>query len=92
MGKKRCEACECKKSELAEQRLMKSWLCLFFDDVFCPYPKIPCDRRFSSVCFRCVQYKGFMREMDEEDKKMMDEIDDIRAHPERYGYSSGRLS
>jgi hypothetical protein len=81
MGRKHCEVCECRKSELVEQRLVESWLCLFFDDVFCLYPKIPREKRVGSVCLSCSNYAKFMRVMDEEDARFDDEVDEAnRLH------------
>lgn len=56
---------------------MKPLSCLFLDDVLCSYRK---DERFTvmSRCFKCGHYRRFLREMDEEDKRVMDEIDEIR--------------
>jgi hypothetical protein len=89
MRKKHSKACERRKSELAEKRLMESLLCLFSDDVFCPSSKVPRWERISSVCSSCEHFGRLMRMMDEEDEKVMDEIDDIRRNPEKYGYMKG---
>jgi len=88
MGKRYCSDCKRRKSELAEKRLMDSWLCPFsdVDDVWCPYSKIPKDKRFGSVCLDCEHYKKAMREMEEEDMEVMDAIDEIQKNPEEYGY------
>ena len=89
MGKKRCKDCEREKLRRAEERQMKLWLCFFYEDVFCPYSEGPLEKRPSSVCLDCDHYARFQREMAEEDKQVMDEIDDIRRNPEKYGYSGG---
>jgi hypothetical protein len=86
MGKKRCRDCTRKELELAERRLVESWLCLFFDDVFCPFSKVAKDKRLSSVCLDCEHYARSMLEMAEEDERVMDEIDEMRKNPEKYGY------
>jgi hypothetical protein len=79
MGKRKlCKAHERERLELAERKLMDSWLCLFFDDVFCPHSKIPRLSREGSVCLSCEHYERFEREMEEEDERIMDEIDEIR--------------
>lgn len=79
MGKKKlCKAHEHEKLENAERALMDSWLCLFYDDVFCPYSKVRRENRVGSVCLGCEHYERFQREMDEEDERVMDEIDEIR--------------
>jgi hypothetical protein len=78
MGEKKlCKAHQREKLEKAELRLMESWRCSFFDDVFCRYSKIPKEDRVGSVCLRCEDYARFVREMDEEDERVMDEIDEI---------------
>lgn len=78
MGKKKiCQVHTLQRSLLAERKLVESWLCLFFDDVFCRYSKIPEEDRVGSVCLRCEHYARFVREMDEEDERVMDEIDEI---------------
>ena len=85
MGKRRCEDCRRKESELAEKRLVESWLCIFSDEMFCPFSKIAKDKRLSSVCLNCEHYARSMLEMSEEDEKVMDEIDAIQRNPEEYG-------
>jgi len=87
LRKRICDDCKRKKIELAEKRLMESWLCFFDENVFCPFSKVPKDRRVASVCHSCKHYARFMREMEEEDDRVMDEIDGIRRNPEKYGYS-----
>ena len=37
-------------------------------------------------CYKCREYERFMREMEEEDERVMQEIDDIYKNPEKYGY------
>jgi hypothetical protein len=51
--------------------------CAFFDDVLCVFRE---DAKFDimPMCFECSHYKRFMREMEEEDNRIMDEIDEIR--------------
>lgn len=63
---------------------MKLLSCLFLLDVLCSYVKT---EKFSGVmdrCLKCRHYERFMREMAEEDAKVMDEIDEIRKHSDRY--------
>ena len=50
--------------------------CVFFDDVLCSFRKEE-GSYVMGRCFKCSHYLRFEREMDEEDKKMMDEIDEI---------------
>lgn len=76
--RKLCKKHERERLERAERRLVESWFCLFFDDVFCRYSKILKKDRVGSVCSRCEHYARFEREMDEEDERVMDEIDEIR--------------
>lgn len=51
--------------------------CMFFDDVLCSHRK---SARFYVMdrCPECSHYRRFEQEMDEEDKKTMDEFDEIR--------------
>jgi hypothetical protein len=63
--------------------------CMHVDGVVCPYSEIAKSRRFSSVCISCKHFKLFIKMMDIEDEAIMDEIDDIRANPEKHGYSRG---
>jgi len=51
--------------------------CVFLLDVLCSY------RRSEKVtimarCWKCPHYVRFMREMDEEDERMMNEVDEER--------------
>ena len=58
--------------------------CVFYDDVLCSYVK---SEKFVGVmdrCLKCRHYLRFLEEMAEEDKKVMDEIDEIRRRFE-YG-------
>lgn len=59
----------------------KRGFCVFLSNVVCSYQKydkpVVLDR-----CFSCSHYKRFMVEMDEEDEKVMAEIDMIH----KYGY------
>jgi len=56
--------------------------CVFFDDVLCSYRK-SAKVYVMNRCFECPHFERFEHEMDEEDEKMMNEIDEIRKH----GYS-----
>jgi len=51
--------------------------CGFLLDVLCSYRK---DAKFAIMgrCLKCPHYVRFMREMDEEDERVMDEIDKQR--------------
>ena len=56
---------------------MKVLSCVFFHDVLCSYRK---NVKFGVMgrCFKCRHYRRFMREMTEEDMKLMDKIDEMR--------------
>ena len=59
----------------------KELSCLFLPDVLCSFRK---NENFAVMnrCLKCPHRKRFLREMDEEDERVMDEIDKIR----KYGY------
>lgn len=48
--------------------------CVLWKDVLCSYRKV-LKFEFMDRCFTCPEYARFEREMDEEDERMMDEID-----------------
>lgn len=56
----------------------KAFLCLFKLKVFCSFVKS--DRAFGIMdrCLKCKHYLSFLKEMEEEDEKIMDEIDEMR--------------
>lgn len=62
--------------------------CIFFDDVLCSFRKSE-KLGVMDRCLKCEYYRRFMREMDEEEERVWDEIDRIR----KYGYpkSKGEL-
>jgi len=62
--------------------------CLFSSHVPCSFRKSVISG-IMSRCLRCRHYRGFLREMDEEDARETAEIEDIRRNPEKYGYSKG---
>lgn len=68
---------------MGDQDGLKVLSCVFLDDVVCSFRK---DARFGvmSRCFKCTHYRRFMDEMDEEDERVMNEIDEIRKHPETF--------
>jgi len=51
--------------------------CFFLPNVLCSFRK---SEHFGvmSRCLKCPHFKRFEREMDEEDERVMDEIDEIR--------------
>lgn len=63
------------KGMVSSEKLLS---CAFLPDVLCSYRK---DEKFGIMtrCFKCPHYIRFMREMDEEDERMMNEIDEERA-------------
>lgn len=85
MGKKkRCGDCERKEVEKEADHLMDSWLCIFFDDVFCPFSKVPKEKRSSSVCLGCSRYEKFHHEMDEEEVEFWRFEEAVRKDPDAY--------
>jgi len=52
--------------------------CLFTLKVFCSFRRS--DKVFGIMdrCLRCKHYLEFLKEMEEEDEKIMDEIDEMR--------------
>jgi hypothetical protein len=56
---------------------VKVFKCAFFEDVLCSFRK---SEKFAILdqCFKCPHYSRFEREMDEEDQKVMDAIDEER--------------
>jgi hypothetical protein len=59
----------------------KLLFCVLFGDVLCSFRKSE-KSGIMNRCLKCEHYRRFMREMDEEDAKVMDEIGRIR----KYGY------
>jgi len=56
---------------------LKPLVCLFLDGVFCSFRKN--DKvTMMDRCFTCAHYQRFIREMEEEDQRVMDQIDRIR--------------
>jgi hypothetical protein len=56
--------------------------CVFLPDVLCSYRK---DARVGVMarCWKCAEFERFECEMDEEDERVMDEIDEERRVLER---------
>jgi hypothetical protein len=86
MVRKRCKDCRRKKAEEQAARLMDSWMCFFYDDVWCPHSKVPKSLRVGSVCQNCKHFADFKAEMDAEEEAVMDEIEEIHRNPAKYGY------
>jgi len=68
---------------LVDENGLKGLLCMFSDNVWCSSPMVV---RFGILrqCSNCRHYKRFMRETAEKDVKVMDQIDEIQKHPNRY--------
>ena len=58
----------------AEKKLLS---CLFLSDVLCSYRKYE-QLGIMDRCLKCAHYERFMNQMDAEDQKVMDDIDEIR--------------
>jgi hypothetical protein len=58
----------------------KAFSCLFSPDVVCSYVKSDKFVGVMNRCMKCRHYEEFLREMDEEDEKVMDEIDRMRRY------------
>lgn len=58
--------------------------CFYLDNVVCPHPKREQFRSLDYRCFQCRSFKKWEKIMDEEDERMMNEIDMIRENPEAY--------
>jgi len=69
---------------------MKPLSCLFMLDVLCSYVKSERSVGVMDRCLKCRHYARFLREMAEEDEKVMDWIDNLRKDPERYRYREPR--
>jgi hypothetical protein len=65
-------------SVVADSFELPAWECVFFPDVVCSYRLT--DKEFIILhrCMECSHHARFMREMEEEDEKTMNEIDEIR--------------
>lgn len=50
--------------------------CIFWDDVLCSFRRDTKDK-IMDKCLNCCEYARFLRDMDAEDKKVMDQIDEI---------------
>lgn len=53
--------------------------CLFLPDILCSYVKSE-KVGLMDRCLKCRHYEWFLREMAEEDDKVMDEIDRMRGY------------
>ena len=60
--------------------------CVFLVDLFCRFQTYD-KPMVLDKCFRCPHYLRLMRQCDEEDIRLMDEIERIHRH----GYSQGEL-
>jgi hypothetical protein len=82
MGKKRCGDCERWTAEKEAERLMDSWMCFFFNDVWCPHSKVPKSLRVGSVCQACEHFARFNAEMEKDEEKFNDMVE----NPAKYGW------
>lgn len=57
--------------------MVEGFLCTWLLGVICPHKKCACNRQLPQ-CSKCPSYAQFLREMDEEDEKMMDWIEEVR--------------
>lgn len=64
--------------------------CLYLDNLVCPHPKREKFRSLDYRCFRCRYFKEWEKTMDDEDERVLNEIDRIRKNSE--AYSRGELS
>jgi hypothetical protein len=58
--------------------------CLYLNKVLCPHPKREKFRPLDYRCFQCHRFKEWEKVMEEEDERIMNEIDRIRENPEAY--------
>lgn len=58
---------------------MKPLSCLFLLDVLCSFRKSEKVFGIMDRCLKCKHYLEFLKEMQEEDEKVMDEIDRMRG-------------
>jgi hypothetical protein len=61
---------------MVDVKSLKVLSCVFFDDVLCSFRK---SVKFVVMarCFNCREYKRFMQEMEEEDRKIDAEIEEV---------------
>jgi hypothetical protein len=79
---RRCSDCERKRVDEQIAKLSDSWMCFFFEDVWCPHSKIPKDARVRSVCQGCSHFAEFERLMEQEEAEEADLVE----NPEKYGF------
>jgi len=65
----------------SNKNISKLLSCVFFKDVLCSFRKSE-GSGIMSRCLNCSHYERFFREMDEEDERVMDEIDELRRRYE----------
>jgi hypothetical protein len=68
---------------LVDGDVLKVLSCAFWNNVLCSFRKIE-EFGIMPRCLKCPHYLRFVREMDEDDERVMDEIDEIRANPDAY--------
>jgi len=61
----------------------KELSCFFLEDVLCTFRKAYASG-IMNRCLTCPHYRRFEKEMDEQDERVMDEIDRIRKYGRRF--------
>jgi hypothetical protein len=79
-----CKVCDRKRLEERERRMMDSWLCFYYEDVWCPHSDVPEDRRMDTVCLSCSRFEEFEREMEEEEAEEAEFVEAVEKDPEAY--------
>jgi hypothetical protein len=85
MGRKhRCEACERERLEERELRMMDSWLCVHYEDVWCPHFEVPKEKRMDSVCFGCSHFEECEHEMEREEEEEDELFEAVLRDPDAW--------
>jgi len=63
---------------------VRTFSCLYLDNVACTHPEREKFRSLDYRCFQCCRFKKWEKLMDEEDGRMMDEIEKIQKNPDAY--------
>jgi len=64
--------------------MMDSWLCVYYEDVWCHYSKVPREKRMNSVCLGCKYAEMFEAEMDEEENAEAEFFEAVEKDPDAY--------
>jgi hypothetical protein len=85
VGKRhRCKACQLKRLEERERKVVDSWLCVCYEDVWCSYSRVPKEKRMDSVCLGCKYFEMFEREMEEEEIAEAEFVEAVWKDPDAY--------